>query len=361
MSTILRRLFLRSKVQSSSIRNSMASIPSSACRRQESHRWDFRSRMIGYAGGALIVGGYYAANIERAPETGRLRFMALSQNEKEFYRLRLLNRRFEVYKGKILPVDHPTTQFVRRITQRLLVSSNLGRLEGQQPPLDDVWNSSSSRPQGSAPPDMKWIVLVVDDSAEVGADSALGILRVATGLMSVANTEEDLAAVIAHEIGHAALGHVVEILSPLKLPFIFYTCAIFAAASAWPRGAEMAFLHRLTLVSSPAMELEADAMALQLLARAGYDPAAAPRVIDNLITVAERDNSSDSPSPDLKWPMSETHPPRAERIAHMNALLPQAYELYNTSAVANGKGEESSEMGTTAATAVRNSVPKIES
>ncbi|KAJ7171372.1 peptidase family M48-domain-containing protein [Mycena filopes] len=335
-----------------SIRNFVVTLPFSTGARQGTSRSHFRSRLVGYAGGALIVGGYYAANVERAPETGRLRFMALSKNEEEFYRLVILKKRFEMYKGKILPIDHPTTQLVRHITQRLLVSSNLGRLEGQHPPLDDVWNSSRS-PPGSAPPDTKWIVLVVDDTSEVEADSALGIVRVATGILSAASTEEDLAAIIAHEIGHSVLRHGIEDLSPLKLPFVLYISAMFSIPTAWPRGADQAFLQRLTLASSQTREREADAISMQLLARAGYDPAAAPRTINNVITVAETRYGPVPPV--LKWPLRVTHPPRAERIAHMNSLLPQASELYDGNDVANGKPPG---WRTTGAT-VENSVEKV--
>ncbi|KAJ7753518.1 hypothetical protein B0H16DRAFT_1723136 [Mycena metata] len=61
------------------------------------------------------------------------------------------------------------------------------------------------------------------------------------------------------------------------------------------------------------------------MSRACYDPTALPRVVDNLIVAGEALSQGDT-IPQL----FQTHPPRVERIAHMEKLLPQAYEIYRS-------------------------------
>ncbi|KAJ7236339.1 hypothetical protein C8J57DRAFT_1194372 [Mycena rebaudengoi] len=176
----------------------------------------------------LLLGGFYVSHLENAPETGRRRFMAVSKQQEELLRQQVLQETLEQFRGKILPIHHPLTQEVRRITRRIITASNLGYLEGDasdaETPNVDPWSAPfMDLPEAEIPrpstmhPDKEWIVLVVDDRNFVNAFAAPGLVCVSTGVMPIARNEEGLAAVIGHEIGHVAMRHSAEHLSQSKI------------------------------------------------------------------------------------------------------------------------------------------------
>jgi predicted Zn-dependent protease len=147
-------------------------------------------------------------SLESVPETGRRRFMAVSKKQEELLRERALQETLLQFRGKILPLHHPITQQVRRITRRILTASNLGYLEGDLSDTDnsiaDPWSASMDVAEAEIPrpptmhPDKEWVVLVVDDRNFVNAFAAPGLVCVSTGIMPLAQNEDGLAAVIGH-------------------------------------------------------------------------------------------------------------------------------------------------------------------
>ncbi|KAH7619735.1 putative Mitochondrial metalloendopeptidase OMA1 [Nannochloris sp. 'desiccata'] len=113
-----------------------------------------------------------------------------------------------------------------------------------------------------------------------------GKVVVYTGLLRLLTTEDELAAVIAHEAGHVVARHVAE---------------------------------RLTRVLKA--ETEADVIGLQLAARACYDPAAAAVVFKKLGEEEEKHGASAIPK------MLRTHPVTRDRIKKINEMLPKAQLL----------------------------------
>jgi predicted Zn-dependent protease len=152
-------------------------------------------------------------SLETAPESGRRRFMAVSKRQEELLRTQALQETRAQFRGRILPLEHPLTQQVRRITRRIIVASNLGHLEGEgaaEPPelIEDPWGAPLAEGAGdiSRPPalhpDREWAVLVVDDPGFVNAFAATGLVCVSTGIMPIARNEEGLAAIIGHGASH---------------------------------------------------------------------------------------------------------------------------------------------------------------
>lgn len=141
-----------------------------------------------------------------------------------------------------------------------------------------------------------------------------GMMQVWTGLLLRMENEAQLAAVIAHEIGHYLQRHSIERLRDIKsksavgqvLGLFGLAGAIgqiVVAASAYAYGRE----H----------EHEADRIGATLMHRAGYDVAEAPRVWNNMI---EEVRAREGHDPDQTAPLFATHPAPPERRSNLEQI-----------------------------------------
>ncbi len=166
----------------------------------------------------------------------------------------------------------------------------------------------------------------VFDSEEVNAFCAPGgKIGVYTGIVrKLELSDDELAAVMGHEIAHALREHSREQVSQQALSGAVVQ-GIAASSNSNAAGALAAvgaqfFLH---LPFSRDMELEADVMGLELMARAGYDPRAAPNVWRKM----QRLSGGQEPVQ-----FFSTHPNSANRIAALEAAVPKVMPLYQARA-----------------------------
>jgi predicted Zn-dependent protease len=140
------------------------------------------------------------------------------------------------------------------------------------------------------------------------------------GMFGIIESPDQLAAVVGHEIGHLGAEHsqermTAQITKDLGLRFITLLLHLgeveFAAdiAAALGMGAEFG----LVLPYSRRQELEADRLGLELMAAAGYDPAAAVTLWQRM----EQANGAGLPG------FLSTHPTPAARIEAIEAMLPE--------------------------------------
>lgn len=123
----------------------------------------------------------------------------------------------------------------------------------------------------------KWEVVVFKRSEANAFASPPGKIGVFTGILPITNTQDKLAAVLGHEIGHVLARHANERLStalPLQI-------ALSVASGFVPGGVQGEKIMNLLgmgtklgviLPNSRADETEADRLGLRLMARAGFDP-----------------------------------------------------------------------------------------
>jgi predicted Zn-dependent protease len=168
----------------------------------------------------------------------------------------------------------------------------------------------------------------VFESDEVNAFCAPGgKIGVYTGLVrKLQLTDHELAAVMGHEIAHALREHSREQVSQQTLS----GAVVQGLAAASPDNAAVVstlgsvgtqlFLH---LPFSRDMELEADVMGLELMARAGYDPRQAPQVWRKMQRLSGGQETMQ---------FFSTHPNSANRIAALEANVPKVLPLYEARA-----------------------------
>jgi len=125
----------------------------------------------------------------------------------------------------------------------------------------------------------QWSVAVIDDPETVNAwCMAGGRMAIYTGLINqIQPTDDEIAQVMGHEIGHALANHTAEKMSVAMASSIGVVAVGIAADNkgAAMAGAAAAAALAVTLPNSRAAETEADRIGIELAARAGYDPAAA--------------------------------------------------------------------------------------
>lgn len=156
-----------------------------------------------------------------------------------------------------------------------------------------------------------------------------GVIFVSRELVSILDDESELAAVLAHEVGHVAAKHALK--STQRAQFFQGVGTITAAGVGGDKGKKFASAigdMQAVLFDKgldKEMEFEADLAAMESTYRTGYDPSAMIRVLEKL-------QKLEASSTNKKGSWFSTHPPLAERIARLQNQL-QKYPDYSSMAV----------------------------
>jgi beta-barrel assembly-enhancing protease len=147
------------------------------------------------------------------------------------------------------------------------------------------------------------------DSEEVNAFAIPGgACYVNVGLMRLADTEAELASVMAHEIGHAALRHGAKRISQSQFYGVLGQLALGEDAGALGQVAAGIVQSGMLLKHSREYEYEADAQAVRIMDGAGIDP-------NGLVSFFEKMQAGTGESEGLSFmSLLSTHPPTSERI-----------------------------------------------
>jgi metalloendopeptidase OMA1, mitochondrial len=181
-------------------------------------------------------------------------------------------------------------------------------------------------------PSADWEFVVFESPQQINAFAmAGGKVGVYTGLFQIVHNDDQLASVLAHEIAHVAAKHVNERLSQdmaiqgggLVVGGVMST----TGAGSIPANAVLNAYGLSTTITATGFdrkkEKEADHIGLIYMARAGYNPEEAPKVIENL-----EQASAGRPTPPA---FLSTHPSYPERILQLLDLMPKALEVYQQS------------------------------
>ena len=159
-----------------------------------------------------------------------------------------------------------------------------------------------------------------------------GKIMVYSGMMDKLHaTDDELGAVIGHEIAHALREHGRERMSSAYVQqFGLQALAAFvtkgAAGGAITQGAGLGSQLFFALPNGREQEREADRMGLELAARAGYNPDAA-------VTLWEKMTAMNKGAPPE---FLSTHPASQNRIADLKALAPKVRPLYEAAKAKQG-------------------------
>ncbi len=164
--------------------------------------------------------------------------------------------------------------------------------------------------------DVTYTFAVVDMTDPNAFSLPGGEVFVSRGLLVLANSEDELAGVLGHEIGHVAARHAarrVTRAAPLALVTALgagVTGLVLPAVGGLLGGVGELANAALLAPYSREQEREADRVGQEIAAAAGYDPAALSIFLHTL----ERDEALHRDQP-RAWSFFATHPPTPERVA----------------------------------------------
>lgn len=147
-----------------------------------------------------------------------------------------------------------------------------------------------------------------------------GYMGINTGLLNVARTQEQVAAVVGHEIGHVLARHANERVSTQTATQLGLSVLSSASGMQGPGGQQMmgalglGAQYGVLLPFSRRHESEADVIGLRLMADAGFDPRASVTLWENM----EAAGGARPPA----W--MSTHPSQGQRMAGLQANMPEA-------------------------------------
>jgi len=172
----------------------------------------------------------------------------------------------------------------------------------------------------------RWeIVVFKDDSANAFALPGRKI-GVNSGLLKVAVNQDQLATVIGHEIAHVLAHHSNERVSQQFA--VEQGLGLVNALSNPQTGTGRTLMgllgvgaqYGILMPYSRVQEAEADRVGLQLMARAGFDPAESVKLWRNMSA------AGGAQPPEFL----STHPSHSTRISGLTAILPSAQQLQRT-------------------------------
>ncbi|MEO0853455.1 MAG: M48 family metallopeptidase, partial [Cyanobacteria bacterium J06648_11] len=262
----------------------MSATPSSARAPREPQRWR-RALATSVAIAGMLVGGMAPA--AEAVDLGSLIFQGL-----RVIQLSNISDSQDVELGKQIH-----GQIIEGDEVKLSQNQQLNRYINQIG-QDLVSHSSRSK--------LPFQFFVVEDDALNAFATTGGFVYINTGTIDAADTEDQIASVLAHEIAHITEKHVLENLQQSAMIQGGAQALGIGNSNIAAAGVELA----LRRPKSRDAEYEADATGLMMMYRAGYDPQAAPQFLTKLLRLGRNVPT-----------IFSTHPPSRDRISRLNQII----------------------------------------
>lgn len=261
--------------------------------------------------GALLLSGCESTTSGGATDSSRSQLLLISSEEVNAGSAKAYQQEMgKARAANALNTNAAYTRRVNTVAKRLIAQVGVFRPEAKN------W---------------KWEVNVVNSDTVNAYCMPGGKIAVYTGIISQLNlTDDELAAVIGHEMAHALREHSREQISQkiAKQQAIAIGGSLLGLGSTTQGLVDMASEYVLTLPFSRTMEAESDIIGMELMARAGYNPEGAISIWRKMSAL----NKGEGP-----MEFTSTHPSDATRIANLEKELPKVTPLYEAAKTNKGK------------------------
>jgi septum formation protein len=161
--------------------------------------------------------------------------------------------------------------------------------------------------------DVVYFVKVLDEDLMNAISLPGGYVYIFKGIVDKLKTDDELAGVIAHEVGHITAKHGIKRLQNSYAMLFLQVAASQSGNGAVARGVSVALTSVFTEYSQQA-EFEADELGIKYMKLAGYDPTAMVKVLQ----VLREEQDKEPARPFSYW---RTHPHMPQRIANVNQTI----------------------------------------
>jgi predicted Zn-dependent protease len=241
---------------------------------------------------ALIALALLAAGCAQAPVTGRQQLILLPQSQISQIGAQAAQ---QVVQEKGVAHDARLDPMIQRVGTRIARVSDM--------------------------PNLNWRFVLINDDTPNAFALPDGFVGVHTGLFDVIDTEDQLAAIIGHEIGHVTAQHHNERLSRQTATDTAVSIIAGQVSPSWAPLLAQAATLGVVLPFTREQEAESDHIGIIYMARAGYNPQAA-------VEVWQRFETMGGAPPEFL----STHPSPGNRIEELQRLMPEAMAIYRQNA-----------------------------
>jgi predicted Zn-dependent protease len=187
----------------------------------------------------------------------------------------------------------------------------------------------------SARPGIAYSVKVIEDKDVNAFTLPGGHIYFYRGLIDYTSSDDELAGVLAHEIGHNVKMHALRGEKQAKKLSLANLAAMAAMLAGGESGADVGRFSQYLLLGvmngyGVGYEKEADQSGVDMMIAAGYNPSAMVTFMRRLELLEER-------SPEVNLGIFRTHPPSDERADSMLARLQSEKIAFEPRAVTGGK------------------------
>ena len=264
-----------------------------------------KSILVGLLGASVVLGGCQAVNTTSGGSVGVER---------------------KQYMFSMLSTDQVNQMYAQSYQETLGEASSKGVLDkssANAKRVQDIANRLIAQAPQFRPDAAQWqweVNLIKSDELNANCGPG-GKIFVYSGLIEQLKlTDDELAAVMGHEIAHALREHGREAMSKAYGVQMARqgAGALLGLGETSLALADTVVQYSLTLPNSRSNENEADLIGLELSARAGYNPNAAITLWNKMT------QASGGSQPEFM----STHPASASRIASLEAAIPKVMPLY---------------------------------
>ncbi len=201
--------------------------------------------------------------------------------------------------------------------------------------IEKLNKMAESLGKASGRPDIKYVVKIIDDKDINAFTLPNGQIYFYKGLVDFANNDDEIAGVMAHEIGHNVRLHALRGEAKARRLSWVGLAAMLAALGAGRDGAGVAQMSQYLLVGimngyGETYEKEADSAAVDEMKKTPYNPAA-------LVTFMNRLGFEEKSHPEIELGIFRTHPPSDERATAIKEQMEKENIEFNPRDVTGGR------------------------
>lgn len=167
--------------------------------------------------------------------------------------------------------------------------------------------------------ELVYTIKIIDDDTVNAVSLPGGYVYVYRGLIEKVKNDDELASVIAHEVGHITARHAMKRQQKIYSDLLLQVAALKAGDGQFASGVNFA-LTSIFFAHAQEDELEADALGIKYMKKAGYDPKGA---ID-MLKILKKEQDKGPTRPYSYW---RTHPFLTQRIAAAGQVTNQRLEF----------------------------------